>query len=96
MIDNAIKYGKIGNIITVSVRELGLMIEISVEDQNHPINKREYNSIFERFYRGEGSSKIEGVGIGLYLAREIIEKQGGYVSVKPGQEGNRFIMVLVK
>ena len=96
LIDNAIKYGQIGNIITVSIRELGMMIEISVEDQNQPINKMEYNSIFERFYRGEGSSKIEGVGIGLYLAREIIEKQGGCVSVKPGQEGNRFMVVLAK
>lgn len=73
-----------------------MMIEISVEDQNSPIKMGEYNSIFERFYRGTGSSKIEGVGIGLYLTREIIEKQGGYVVVKPGDVGNRFVVVLPK
>ena len=94
LIDNAIKYGKAGNIIKVRIRELGMMIEISVEDQNTPIKQSEYNSIFERFYRGEGSGNIEGVGIGLYLTREIIEKQRGYVVVKPGEIGNRFVMVL--
>lgn len=96
LIDNAIKYGTAGNVITVKIRELGMMIEISVEDQNTPINRDEYNAIFERFYRGKGSSKIEGVGIGLYLTREIIEKQGGYVVVKPGDIGNRFVVVLPK
>ena len=94
LIDNAIKYGEKGNVVTVSIRELGMTIEISVQDQNQAINKSEYNAIFERFYRGNGSSKIEGVGIGLYLTREIIEKQGGYVAVKPGQGGNRFVIVL--
>lgn len=71
-----------------------MMIEISVEDQNTPIKQSEYNSIFERFYRGEGGGSIEGVGIGLYLTREIIEKQKGYVVVKPGKTGNRFVVVL--
>ena len=94
LIDNAIKYGRAGNVIKVRIRELGMMIEISVEDQNTPIKQSEYNTIFERFYRGEGSTKIEGVGIGLYLTREIIEKQKGYVVVKPGENGNRFVVVM--
>ena len=53
-------------------------------------------SIFERFYRGKNAIEKEGVGIGLYLAREIIEKQGGCLSVHPAGQGNRFSIVLPK
>ena len=96
LLDNAVKYGKPGNEIVLAVRELGLTIEISVTDQNEPISEEERTRIFERFYRGKNAIEKEGVGIGLYLAREIIEKQGGCLSVCPAGHGNRFSIVLPK
>ncbi len=96
LLDNAVKYGKPGNEIVLAVRELGLTIEISVTDQNEPISGEERTRIFERFYRGQNAIEKEGVGIGLYLAREIIEKQGGCLSVHPSGHGNRFSIVLPK
>ena len=96
LLDNAVKYGKPGNEIVLAVRELGLTIEISVTDQNEPISGEERTRIFERFYRGQNAIEKEGVGIGLYLAREIIEKQGGCLSVCPTGQGNLFSIVLPK
>ena len=96
LLDNAVKYGKPGNEIVLAVRELGLTVEISVTDQNEPISGEERTRIFERFYRGKNAIEKEGVGIGLYLAREIIEKQGGCLSVCPTGHGNRFSIVLPK
>lgn len=107
LIDNAIKYGtnavskaendlNHGNKeILVSIRSLGAMIEIAVEDQNALILEAEYTKIFQRFYRGNSAKSVEdGVGIGLYLTREIITQQGGYVSVKKGAVGNRFVILM--
>lgn len=96
LLDNAVKYGKPGNEIILAVRELGLTIEISVTDQNEPISGEERTRIFERFYRGQNACEKDGIGIGLYLAREIIEKQGGCLSVHPVGQGNRFSIVLPK
>lgn len=96
LLDNAVKYGKPGNEIFLTVRELGLTIEISVMDQNEPISGEERTRIFERFYRGQNAHEKEGVGIGLYLAREIIEKEGGCLSACPTGHGNRFSIVLPK
>lgn len=94
LIENAVKYGKTGSHVLVSVRKLGASVEISVEDENPRIESGEYNLIFRRFYRGKNGAEAEGAGIGLYLTRDIIEKQGGYVSVKPGVRGNRFVIVM--
>lgn len=96
LLDNAVKYGKPGNEIILAVRELGLTIEISVTDQNEPISGEERTRIFERFYRGQNTCEKDGIGIGLYLAREIIEKQGGCLSVHPVGQGNCFSIVLPK
>ena len=96
LLDNAVKYGKPGNEIILAVRELGLTIEISVTDQNEPISEEERTRIFERFYRGKNTCEKDGIGIGLYLAREIIEKQGGCLSVCPTGQGNRFTIVMPK
>ena len=94
LLDNAIKYGKTGSEIVLSVRKLGLTVEISVTDENEPIGEDERTHIFERCYRGRNSGDKDGVGIGLYLSREIIEKQGGMLSVIPQKDGNKFVIVL--
>lgn len=91
LLDNAVKYG---NKIIVSVRKLGVSVEIAVEDENTQIERKEYNALFQRFYRGTNSKMIEGSGIGLYLAREIVSRQGGSLSVTKGAIGNKFYIII--
>ena len=54
---------------------------IAVEDQGIGIAADEKTQIFQRFYRSPSMQQKEGIGIGLYLAREIIQKQKGYIKV---------------
>ena len=94
LLDNAVKYGNAGNTIYMSVRRLGMFAEISVRDENNIIPYEERNNIFMRFYRGENSSRQEGLGVGLYLAREIVVKQGGYINLRTSGSGNIFSIML--
>lgn len=96
LLDNAIKYGAAHTKITLSVKQYGMFSAIEVADQNAPIPEEERSRIFSRFYRGKNSVGKEGIGIGLYLTREIVQKQGGYMTVKCMCSGNHFVMVLPK
>lgn len=97
LLDNAVKYSPTGSVVTISVTEYELYTAICVKDQGMGIGEEEIPKIFGRFYRSEQVQQEEGVGIGLYLAREIVSKQDGYLKVKakPG-EGSEFQMFLRK
>lgn len=94
LLDNAVKYAPEGKEIILNIRRLGMFVEISVEDENGPISEEEQTKIFTRFYRGRNSRNREGVGIGLYLAREIAVRQGGYMNLRTTEKGNIFSLVL--
>ena len=81
IIDNAIKYTPNGGRITVTAVPYEMFVKIDVEDNGIGIREEDYPKIFTRFYRSQRVSDEQGVGIGLYLAREIISRQGGYIKV---------------
>lgn len=87
LLDNAIKYTLSGGAVTVEVKNYELFSAVRVTDTGPGISEEEQAQIFGRFYRAPGAWQAEGVGIGLYLTRQIAEKQGGYVKVesKPGK-----------
>ena len=87
LLDNALKYTPSGGTVTVEVKNYELFSAIRVSDTGAGIPEVEQAKIFGRFYRAHGAYQIEGVGIGLYLTRQIAEKQGGYVRVEsiPGK-----------
>ena len=95
LLDNAVKYTPAGGKITVSASAYPMFSAIRVEDNGSGIPEEEQPKIFQRFYRGAGSGAEEGVGIGLYLVRQIAEGQGGYVKVssEPGK-GSVFSLYL--
>ena len=64
---------------------------IRTADEGPGIPEEERSRIFSRFYRGAGNQQEEGVGIGLYLAREIVRKNDGYIKVGPAQRRDRFL-----
>lgn len=81
LLDNAVKYTSVGGKITVTVEEWEMYVEIKVIDTGKGISESNQAAIFRRFYREEEVHEQPGVGIGLYLAREIITQQGGYIKV---------------
>ena len=82
LLDNAVKYTPSGGTVTVEVKNYELFSAIRVTDTGPGISEAEQAKIFGRFYRASGAWQTEGVGIGLYLTRQIAEKQGGYVKVE--------------
>ena len=81
IVDNAIKYTPPGGLVTVSVREYELFACIDVTDSGIGMTEEETAKIVTRFYRSPRGYEEKGVGIGLYLAREIVSKEGGYIKV---------------
>lgn len=95
VLDNAVKYTPEGGYISIRVRPLDMFVRIDIEDDGIGIEEKHYNDVFRRFWRDAKVHTREGVGIGLYLTREIITRQGGYVKVSaaPG-EGSCFSLYL--
>lgn len=81
VLDNAIKYTDSGGKISIYVEAWQLYTRIEIKDTGHGICPEHQNDIFKRFYREKKVHEISGVGLGLYLTREILEKQGGYITV---------------
>lgn len=81
LLDNAVKYTEEGGAVTVSVKQWEMYVKIDVSDTSKGIAESRQASVFRRFYREEEVHDKPGVGIGLYLTREIIMRQGGYVKV---------------
>ena len=80
VIDNAIKYTEHGE-ISLSAISYEVVVRIDIADTGCGIREEELPKIFRRFYRSELVKDEEGVGIGLYLTREILQEQGGYIKV---------------
>ena len=96
IVDNAIKYTEHGT-ITISAVSYEMFARIDISDTGSGIPESEQAKIFARFYRSNSVQKQEGVGIGLYLARQIISGEGGYIKVAsvPGK-GSTFSIFLPK
>lgn len=94
LLDNAVKYSPSGSTVAVTVRKLGMFSAVDVADMAKPIAEEERTKIFGRFYRGQNSRGTEGIGVGLYLAREIAVKQKGYLNLSCRKNGNVFSIFL--
>ena len=81
LLDNAVKYTPAGGKISVSVEQWEMYVKLDVADTGKGIPESRQAAVFRRFYREEEVHNQPGVGIGLYLAREIISRQGGYIKV---------------
>ena len=83
--------------IRISAVSYEMFARIDISDTGSGIPESEQAKIFARFYRSNSVQKQEGVGIGLYLARQIISGEGGYIKVAsvPGK-GSTFSIFLPK
>lgn len=81
LLDNAVKYTPTGGEVRIRTVSYPLFSAVQVSDTGPGIPEEEQPKVFQRFYRGMEHQQEDGVGIGLYLVRQIAQGQGGYVKV---------------
>lgn len=89
LLDNSVKYSPVGGKIRIRVKQDEMYTRILVRDYGTGILAEEENRIFQRFYRGKKADGQPGFGLGLYLAREIVQMHGGFLKATrkdPGLE----------
>lgn len=99
LLSNAVKYSADGGVIRILVEDMGTWGRLTVEDHGIGISKEDLPLIFERFYRTDRSRnrKTGGAGIGLTIAKAIIQAHGGQISVSSEEgKGSRFVVALPK
>lgn len=95
VLDNAVKYGDAGSRIEMEVTELTNYVGVAVRNSGVRIAPEEYHKLFKRFYRGREAGEREGVGLGLYITRKILEEEGGYVKAGRTADGRtEFVLML--
>lgn len=97
ILENAVKYSTQKTMININVSCLVNHVLIQVEDEGIGIPEGELHEIFKRFYRGSNAKDIvkEGAGVGLYLARSIIEQQGGTIVAKRNSGGGTIFQIML-
>ncbi|MBQ1608008.1 MAG: sensor histidine kinase, partial [Lachnospiraceae bacterium] len=93
IVDNAIKYTNEGY-VHINTQPYELFTRIDISDTGIGIPEVEQAQVFGRFYRSARNKHTEGVGIGLFLAREIISQEGGYIKLSSDETGTTFSVFL--
>lgn len=96
ILDNAVKYTPSGGIVRLQITDYPSYLRLDISDNGPGIPEEEQSKVFKRFYRGRYTAGVDGLGIGLYLSRDIINKQHGYIKVTSGKEGSTFSLFLKK
>lgn len=97
IIDNAIKYTKEGGRVSVNIIPYSIFLRLDVSDNGIGIKEEEQGKIFTRFYRSGNVRMEQGTGAGLYIAREVMEAQNGYIKVKSKEgKGSTFSLFFLK
>ena len=97
LLDNAVKYSDPDTAITVSMAAYDIFVRVDVLDRGLILAQEDYAKVFQRFYRANEAADKNGVGLGLYLAREIIRGQGGYIKAGQSPDGQMcFSLFLLK
>lgn len=97
IVDNAIKYTPDGGKVSVHAIPYSMFLRLDVSDNGIGIKEAEQGKIFTRFYRSETVHKTQGTGIGLYVSREIMRAQNGYIKVTSEEgKGSTFSLFFLK
>ncbi|RZA06650.1 MAG: GAF domain-containing protein, partial [Proteobacteria bacterium] len=96
LLTNAIRYGK-KNPVSVKVESLGAAVRLSVEDGGIGIAPEAREKIFDRFERAVDANEVSGLGLGLFISKQIVSAHGGKIWVENRDEGgSRFVLELPK
>jgi two-component system sensor histidine kinase TctE len=92
LVDNALRYGRHGGVVTVSVQRDAATAVLIVEDDGPGIAEPERGPVFERFYRVMGTES-EGSGLGLAIVREVVDGAGGTVELGTSLQGGLLVTI---
>lgn len=81
-VHNSIKYSEEKSLIEISVTKYYSFVSIKIKDYGMGIEESDIKNIFQKFYRGKNSYELEGLGVGLFLSQEIINRQGGFIKAE--------------
>jgi PAS domain S-box-containing protein len=81
LLSNAVKYSPKADKVYVTTSSRNGTVTVSIKDEGMGISSSQKNMIFTRFYRADGPSNISGLGLGLYLTKEIIVRHQGSIDV---------------
>jgi signal transduction histidine kinase len=94
LLDNAVKYGPLGQVVTVTLRMSDDVARVAVEDQGPGVAAKDIDHIWAPFYRGAAHTDVSGgTGIGLTIVRQLVERHGGHVDVERGPSGGACFVV---
>lgn len=97
LVKNALEHTGAGDTVAITAQETPLTVQLLVEDNGEGMESTEIPHIFERFYRKSSKTHPDSVGIGLSLARNILEKNNADISVKSALgQGSRFTITFLK
>ncbi|MFH0134909.1 sensor histidine kinase [Variovorax sp. VaC1] len=95
LIQNALKYSPLNTMVDVQCAVIEDSFSMLVSNKGQPIPESEKNSLFERYFRGSGSSKVPGSGLGLHISRTIARQYGGdVVLLSSDEEATLFRLML--
>ena len=95
IIKNAVDHSKNNSTVTINLSNNNVYSMIEIIDKGEGISKKDISHIFERFYKGENSTS-DSIGIGLALAKTIIEEDNGSISVESNKIGTKFTIKYFK
>lgn len=95
IIKNAVDHSKNNSTVTINLSNNNVYSMIEIIDKGEGISKKDISHIFERFYKGENATS-DSIGIGLALAKTIIEEDNGSISVESNKIGTKFIIKYFK
>lgn len=94
-LDNAVKYSEDGTVVELSSKKSGNSVSIEIKDRGVGIEKQDLPFLFDRFYRADKARSKDGFGLGLSIAKEIVDKHNGTINVKSQiSKGTTFIVKL--
>ncbi len=94
---NSIEHVNSGGNIKINWEENNVFVELRIEDDGEGISKSELPLIFDRFHKGPNSSSPTNIGIGLFIAKNAIEGQGGNVyAYSEEKKGSKFVIRIMK
>jgi two-component system OmpR family sensor kinase len=98
LLDNAVRFSRAGNKVSCALKAINGRVEITIKDNGEGIAPEHLGHVFDRFYRVDhsfGNDRKSGAGLGLAIAKAVIEAHGGTISLKSSTGQGTTVRVLL-
>ena len=82
LLTNALKYSSPETPVIIRAQQQGAMVGVSITDHGRGITPEDISHLFEQFYRAKREHGTEGIGLGLYITKRLVEAHGGHIRVE--------------